>query len=64
MIEYQENFNKWAGGRIGLSSKYMHYELSSLEFNNRPLNLSTAPYDMLEHSAVSLDYYFAFFVYL
>lgn len=56
MAEYQEDINKWAGGRIGLSYNYMHYELSSFELNNIPLNLTAAPYDMMEHSAASIDY--------
>lgn len=64
MAEYQEDLYKWAGWRIGLSYNYMHYELSSMKLNNVPLRFIAAPYDMIEHSASSVDYYVAFYVYL
>jgi hypothetical protein len=64
LIEYQENFNDWAGGRVGLSYNYLRYELSSMKYNNLDLILESAPYEMINHSAVSLDLYIAFYVFL
>lgn len=63
-LEYQQNVNKWSGGRIGLSYSRWRYELDSFEFNNTPVNISYAPYEMQNSRSGSIHLYFGLYVYL
>lgn len=63
-LEYQQNYNKWSGWRIGLTHSRWEYELDSFNYNNIPVDINYAPYEMQYSKAGSIHLYFGVYVYI
>jgi len=63
ILEYQEFFNTWAGGSMGLSYNYMQSKLTSYKYKEMEMNLTQAPEDLQKFNVHSLNFHISVFVY-
>lgn len=64
LIEYQENFTDWIGGRVGAGYSYMKYRLDSYSLNGVKMHYNASPYEMRFHSSNSIEFYFGVYFYI
>lgn len=63
-FEYQENLNRWLGGKFGIKYGYLKYEMINYSVMQEPLSLKSAdmPQDLFKHSSGFLEFYFGFYI--
>ncbi len=59
MFEYQQKLNRWVGGKFGLKSGYLKYEMTDASLRHEPISLKSAkkPQDILKYSSGFVEFF-------
>lgn len=63
MLEYQDDLNRWFGGKFGLKYGYLKYEMTEASLWHEPLSLKSTnmPKDIYKHSSGFLEFFIGFY---